>query len=549
MASIFSTLSLLDQAARLRAFVAARGADLSDIAAQNICRAIDLSKPGESKTVSKRLVAALAAHGVVIKHTNALEALAKLCGEPNWMRTRQAELPFGNTESEEVLYGLQAVRNGETYVPVELFPTMSKASERLLVLLEAEWPTEVASSLCSLGFGTQMLMVELEHPTAPWLQFKVCRFVGPRENAELGDIPDDESRAFCERMTRTLEYSYPGLLVANSLRSTTLAPGYCLCPHVHQLSTGYKMTCWGDMELLPVLDGLGAKPTVREVAGILQLDTDEGPVELAPAWTSNADPSSTIGGLTAEQLNRLVSRMARLRRLTGGSITQLFSRVMAGPDGSDNCFPVNKDALELAMRAANFSSNQLALLAEVPLNVVQRILKYGYAHELLIPKLADALGLNNPNELLPSKEDQGTGIRLQDGAVFLRALEQTHVWRRVIGDSLQGDELDQVTYLAEALQEYVEVLQFRTGPFSKHVQDLDALEQPVDEASLASSVQELLDELTEMGVAVVVSTDIRFARDSGRLQGMRGMPLHHGTLFFEKVSMLKSPRAHVAEST
>jgi hypothetical protein len=465
------------------------------------------------------------------------------------MRTRQAELPFGSAQPEEVLYGLQAARNGETYVAVELFPTMSKASERLLALLEAEWPKEVASSLCSLSFGAQMLMVELEHPTAPWLQFKICRFVGAKDKEGLGDIPDDEVRAFCERMTRTLEYTYPGLLVANSLRSTTLTPDYCLCPHVHQLNTGNKMTCWGDMELLPVLDGLGVRPTVTEVAGILRLDTDEGTVELAAAWTSNADPSSRIGGLTPEQLNRLLNRLTRLRRLTGGSITQLLTRVAAGPDGSDNCFPVNKEALETAMREVNLSPKQLALLSEVPLNVVQRKLKYGYAHELLIPKFADALGLDHPNELLPPATDQGTGVRIEEGAVFLRALRQTHVWRRIVGDSLKGDELDQVSYLAEALQEYIEVLQFRTGPFSKHVQDLDAPEQPVDEASLASSVQELLDELTEMGVAVVVSTDIRFARDSGRQQGMRGMPLHHGTLFFEKVSMLKSPRPCVAEST
>ncbi|WP_169803294.1 hypothetical protein, partial [Hydrogenophaga intermedia] len=170
-------------------------------------------------------------------------------------------------------------------------------------------------------------------------------------------------------------------------------------------------------------------------------------------------------------------------------------------------------------------------------------------HETLIPKLAAALGLDHPNELLPPEKDQGTGIRIEDGAVFLRALKQTHVWRRVIGEGLLGKELDKVTHLAEALQDYVEVLQFRTGPFGKHVQDLDELEQPVDEASLARTVQELLDELTEMEVAVVVSTDIRFAGGSGRLKDMRGMPLHHGTLFFERVSMLKSPRARSAEAT
>ena len=80
-----------------------------------------------------------------------------------------------------------------------------------------------------------------------------------------------------------------------------------------------------------------------------------------------------------------------------------------------------------------------------------------------------------------------------------------------------------VNRIAEALQDYVEVLQFRTGPFSEHVQGLDTLEQPVDESSLARTIQDLLDELTELGVAVVVSNDIWFAHGSGHLQGLDGM--------------------------
>lgn len=549
MASIISTLSLADQAARLREFVAARGASLSEVAALNVCRAVDLSKPGDSKFIAKRLVAALAAHGVVIKHTNALEALARLCGEQNWMRTRQADLPFGDAAPEEVLYGLQAVRDGETYVAIEMFPTMSEAADRLLKWLAAEWPTEVASSLCSLGFGPQMLVVELEHPTAPWLQFKIARFVGTRASADLADVPGAEARAFCERMTRALEYTYPGLLVVNSLRSTTLSPAYYLCPHIHQLHTGYKRTCWADFELLPVLDSLGVKANAAYVDGVLQLETEHGPVELAPAWTSNTDNSSVLGGLTVDQFNGLIGRLARLRRLTGGSITELLSRVMTGPGGSTDCFPVNKEALESAMRAAEISPKRLAELAELPFNVVQRTLKYGFAHETVIPKLSDAVGMSHPNELLPPEKAEGTGVRIEGGAVFLRALKQTHVWRRIISDNLQGEDADEVNILAESLQDYVEVLQFRTGPFGESVKGLDTFGEPVDESVLARDVQSILDELNEMGVAVVVSTNIRFGVGSGRMAGMEGVPLHHGTLFFEKVSKLKSPSARSAETT
>lgn len=326
------------------------------------------------------------------------------------------------------------------------------------------------------------------------------------------------------------------------MRSTTLAPEFYLCTEVHQRSTGQKVTCWGDLELLPVLDSFCGTLGVTVAEEVLSFRSEEGLIDVTPIWTSNSDSRLVPGGLAAEQLNSMLKRLARLRRLTGASATQHLARVMTAADNAENFFPINTDALEAAMREVNLTPKQLALLAGVPLNAVQRALKYAYAHESFIPRLSDALGIGHPNELLPLEKEEGTGIRIEDGAVFLRALKQTHMWRRIVGESLQGAEAEEVHRIAEALQDYVEMLQFRTGPFSEHVKGFDALEQPVDESSLAHDIQGLLDELNEIGVAVVVSENIRYAHGAGRLQEIDGMPLHHGTLFFEKISALKSPR-------
>lgn len=541
MASIVSSFSLPAQSTCLCDFVAARGSILSDAAAQNICRSVGLHKPAESKAVARKLVAALAAHGIVIKHSNALEALAKMCGQPSWMRTLQASLPFDDAAPEHVVYALQAVKNGETYLAIETFQTMSQATDRLLTVVADEWPTTTAVSMATLGFGKEMLLVELEHPTASWLQFKLCRFVGSEAKAEMGELPPAECRIFCERLTRALEYTYPGLLVLNSMRSRTLAPEFYLCPEVHQRSTGQKVTCWGDLELLPVLDSFRGTPGVAVAEEVLSFRSEEGLIDVTPIWTSNSDSRLVPGGLAAEQLNSMLKRLARLRRLTGASATQHLARVMTAADNAENFFPIKTDALEAAMREVNLAPKQLALLAGVPLNAVQRALKYAYAHETFIPRLSDALGLH-PNALLPLEKQEGTGIRIEDGAVFLRALKQTHMWRRIVGESLQGSEAEEVHRIAEALQDCVEMLQFRTGPFSEYVKGLDTLEQPVDESSLSYEIQGLLDELNEIGVAVVVMGNIRYAHGAGRLQGGNGMPLHHGTLFFEKILALKSPR-------
>jgi hypothetical protein len=551
VASIVSTLSITDQASHLREFLAARKLALSDTAAQNVCRSIELHKPGESKLFGRKLVAALAAHGVVIKHSNALEALARMCGQPNWMRTLQADLPF-DAPQERVLYGLLTSKDGEKAGGIQLFPSMSEATDHLLKLLEAAWPTAEAVALATLGIGEQMLMVELEHPTAPWLEFRLCRFAGPGDQTELSNLPPTESRVFCDRLVRTLEYTYPGLLVVNSMRSATLPPHYYLCPEVRRVETGDVLTCWADLELLPVLDSFRALPNAVLVGDVLRFDSDQGPIELKPLWTSNTDQRHVPGGLAPAQLNSLLTRLARLRRMNGGNATQHFGRVMTGvqrAEDVENHFPVNKEALDAALREANLSPKQLALLSGLSLNAVQRIRKYGFAHESAVPLLADALGLASPNALLPPEKQDGIGYRIEDGATFLTALKQTHVWRRIVGDSLQGAELAEVNRIAESLQEYVELLQFSTGPFGKPTDGFEGVEEPVDEERLAVHVQELLDELTSMGVAVVVTSEVRYAGGSGRLESMKGMPLHHGTLFFEKLAALRSPQARSAAST
>lgn len=547
MAFIVSALLVPDQAAHLREYLHSRGATLPDTAAQNICRSIELNKPGESKLLGRRLVAALAAHGVVIKYSNALEALAQMCGEPNWMRALQASLPFGDATPQEVVYVLQAARNGETYVAAESFANMPAATDRLLKLLATEWPTTMAVSLATLGISSQLLYVELEHPTAPWLDFKLCRITGTGNDVEMSDLPPAESVAFCDRLTRTLEYTYPGLLVLNSMRSSTLEPPYYLCPEVHRVETGDRLTCWGDLELLPVLDSMRGRPDAALTDGVLRFDSEQGPIEVTPIWTSNADPRHLSGGMSSDQLNSLLNRLARLRRITGGNITQHLGRVMTGAERADEVedhTAVDKSALETAMREANLTSKQLALLAQLPLNAVQRVVKYGYAHESVVPKLSDALGLAHPNALLPKERDHGVGYRIEDGATFLNTLKKTHMWRRIVSESLQGEEGEEVNRIAEALQDYVEVLQFRVDPANVHPPEFAAeLTKPVDEVALARTVQELLDDLREMDVAVIVTTNIRYWHSEGRLQGMNGMPLHNGTLVFERVEALRSARA------
>jgi hypothetical protein len=552
VAFIISSLPVAEQAAHLRQYLDSRGLALSETAAQNVCRSISLDKAGESKLFGRKLVAALAAHGVVIKHSNALEALSRMCGQANWMRTLQASLPFEDEAPAPILYALQATRYGEVFLPLEGHRTMSETTDRLLKVLAQEWPTTVAVSQAILGVSAQMLVVELEHPTAPWLEFRLCRMQSSSNGGSLTDLPAAEVLIFCERATRALEYTYPGTLVLNSLRSSTLAPQYYFCPEVRRLETGDKRICWADMELLPVLDSLRPKPNATYANGVLRFDSEQGPVEVTPLWTSNTDQRHLPAEVNLAAFNGLLTRLERLRRITGGNVTHHLARVMTGqegPAGADDHTPVDKGLIETTLQELNLTAKQLATLSGLHLNVVHRVLKYGYAHESVVRKLSQALGLVHPNALLPKEKDEGIGYRLEDGKTFLQALRKTHLWRRIVSDNLQGEEAEEVNRIAESLQEFVELAEFRIDPANVRPPEFaEEVSKPIDEAKLAGYIQDLLDELKEMDVAVLVTTGIRFAHGKGHLAGMNGMPLHEGTLYFERVDKLRAPSGQSAKS-
>lgn len=55
----------------------------------------------------------------------------------------------------------------------------------------------------------------------------------------------------------------------------------------------------------------------------------------------------------------------------------------------------------------------LAQKAGQELNVVMRLVKYGYAPVEAIPSIAEALGHLDPNDLLPEDGEQSTGCVLK----------------------------------------------------------------------------------------------------------------------------------------
>jgi hypothetical protein len=169
--------------------------------------------------------------------------------------------------------------------------------------------------------------------------------------------------------------------------------------------------------------------------------------------------------------------------------------------------------------------------------------KYGWSDTRALPALAHALEIEDPNELLPPVDEDRLGMRIEHGEHFIKVLGETHWWRRIIGEGLEGPDAEAVKRIATALQEWVELLQFVTGPFG---QSTGGSEEPVTEERVAAHLQKHLDELAALNVAVIVERSIRYVSLPARLPGMEHSPLNHATLYFDKVGELRRPAQRAA---
>lgn len=264
---------------------------------------------------------------------------------------------------------------------------------------------------------------------------------------------------------------------------------------------------------------------------------------LEPQWRSEESGNTAAAAMSSQELQAILNRTARLRRVTGLKMVEFLARHIGGKRGSEtgDSQQLNLEPLLEAMEAKALTALDVAGRAGLPLNTVLGVVRYGYAQVDVVPKLAAAVGISNPNSLLPKEEGDQLGLRIDSGDSFVRALKETHMWRIVFGKGLEDLE-EEVAGIADALKEWVELLQFETSIFRGEVKTHDdRVLEPIDESRIAAHVQEHLDELDAMGVGVLVARNVRFMRTAGEFAHMNNMPLNQSTVFFEKVSHLQKP--------
>lgn len=548
--TVISHLSPEEQANRLQAFAREQGAEIQAADALVICRNLQLHVPTQSNVASKRVQEDLNARGMRVSRTLACEAVARLCGGENWMRVRQQMLALATRQAQE--HGVQCYcvhflrEDGATTEPV-LSLAFGGLTDVILQKARELWPTEVAPALCTVAAGKKAITLELEHSEAPWLSVRVWSFISSPQYSDtdlppLQELPADGVAAMLEKLERALEYTHPGALVIGTTRSARLSPDFVFAPVVTFPSTGVQRALTSALDTYFWLGSCENKFS-QLPDGSFTITTSEGQMLMEPRWRSEESGTTELAAIGSQELQAILNRTARLRRLTGLNMVEFLGRHIGGKGGDEVGDPqqLNLEPLLEVMEGKALTPRDLASRAELPLNAVLRVLRYGYAQVEDVPKLAGAVGIANPNTLLPKEEEDQLGLRIESGETFVRVLKETHMWRMVFGDGLKEQE-EEVAAIAESLKEWVELLQFETSTLRGEVKTYDdRVLEPIDESRIAAHVQEHLNELASMGVGVLVARNVRYMRSASEFAHMNNMPLNQSTVFFEKVTHLRKP--------
>ena len=544
MASEFliSPFSLDEQAAILSGFLTAKRRPLPLEQAANAASALNLATGGNKTDLARKLATVLVGFGVKLNHAGCVEATAQMCGGENWMRLRQ-KLVTPAASPGSSAYLLQMALTGQGNGKVVSHESLADVATAILKLLKEAWPSEPAPGICNVEVRPQVLSLGFEHATAPWMTLRVFKAVTDGDELAPLAFDDAEVRAFCARMQRSLEFAHPGLLVMGAERSALLPATYLLLPQLQQPSTGFNYICQATMELYMWFGSLDlGYPKEAQPGGVLT--AAGGAVLFKPRWVNGIDGRESFEDSDTAVAVNLAKRLARVQHLTKRSMTQFISTVCTGPDATA-AHRFNQTLLADRMHATGLQSETLAKLAGCSLNDVLRAQKYGYASTDLLQKLASALELKSPNELLPDDKESEIGIRVEAGSAFLTVLKDSHQFKLVMGNSLAGEELDVAQGIADSLKEYVDLFQFANGPLSPGA---DIPGEPVDEATIAGHIQTLIDELHEMGLVVLVAKGVRYVNTPGQGKGQPPLALLTGTICVDRESELQKSDAFKVQS-
>lgn len=512
------------QTAALIDFLASANHTLTAQHANAICVALGLSANSDFKEKAKLLRTELMKTSIKLGQSHALEALARMTGFTSYMRAREAmKQEAGDFLRDGFLLRVRVTGEQEPqFTPYASLPEAANvAVEQITTLLSI--PREPV--FCELRRTPKAVAIEVCRAQGPWFIVELLPYSVGSGNLEVAEFDAESQKTFLERVLRALERGHPGTLALYGVVPQKQAPWHYASFTFTFKESGVRSFMPNERDLFFMLDSMGLQKA-EIVDDEAHLFGSEGSAKLEMAWSRYDGLAPVKTDISANTLQTLVDRFWRWRRGLSVSIKDAVLLISTGSTDATAAHALNASTLTAEREKQGFSWKILAERAEIPEQSLQRIEKFGFAPEQAILAIAQGLSID-PNVLVDKPEGQ-VGFEITEAEHLVNSLKNVHQYGVSFPDDLDSETVAFIKATAEGLQDLGDVMAMSDGVFSN-----EANLEPVKPEHLIEHAEALLESIRDEGLMLIAARGLSFAKGSGRLAGIDGMPLYNVTFRFQ----------------
>lgn len=521
------------QSAALTTFLASANHTLTVPRASAICASLALTADSDFKEKATLLRAELLEQGIRLGQSHALEALSRMVGFTSYMRAKEAmKQQAGDFAREGFLLRVHVTGDEEP----KLFPyaSLPKAANALIEQIMAQLTLPGEPVFCELRRSPQSVVIEVCRAKGVWFTVGLLPYVGGPDKLDFVEFDAESQRTFFERVLRALERGRPGTLALYGVIPQMLTPWHYASFNLTFGGSGVQKFLPNELELFFVFESLGLR-TAEIVGSEVQLLGSEGSATLTMAWNRyDGELPALKADISAVLLQSLVDRYRHWRSGLSVSINDAVMLVTTGSTNTNGSHLINTQVLTSEREKQGLSLKALADMAGITEQNLQRIEKYGFAPEQLIPVLAQALSIDA--NALVDKPDGQLGFAISEAQHLLNSMKDVHHYGTSFPDDLDKKTEAFIKESAEGLHELCDLVQMQDGVFAESLQL-----EPIKKEHLLEHAQQLLDNIQDEGLMLIVARGVDFSKGNGPLSGVEGFPLHTVTFRFQPAASAASP--------
>jgi hypothetical protein len=262
-------------------FLTRAGHTLSLVAAGKICEELSLLSPSDLRKDAQTLRVALDRHGIRLRHTHTLEAVARMAGHSSWMRAN-VSLTETSSSSYQTALAVEGVP-----AAARVFHALSEAVSSVLEEVIAGIASRNEPAFCELFRTETLIRLDVKQQSKPWFSIEITRVVrtGHAASAEPDVLPfeaDDMRRALL-RLGKNIEQARPATLVIHKDVAEALPPWLHARWFVKELSSGFAHVDPDEKALFMWLS-IMQFDGVEHADGVPRLKRATGPALVERGW-------------------------------------------------------------------------------------------------------------------------------------------------------------------------------------------------------------------------------------------------------------------------